>query len=264
MRRHVTANLSLDVVVPSDLVLSIASSRTGQGVDEDLSLLLDGHPVQPEIIIDSHDTRLHRVKVRQGRLDVSYEATVEGREEPLPTSPGDVIRYLRPSRYAESDELAPTAFAEFKGLSGLDLLHGVSSWVGTQLSYVPGSSQPTDGASRTLLSRQGVCRDFAHLCVALLRARGVPARLVSVYAPGLEPMDFHAVCEAYVDGRWLVVDATTLAPRESMLRIATGRDAADTAFLTTISGRTDLVTMDVAATADDLPSDDLSVPVSLG
>lgn len=112
--------------------------------------------------------------------------------------------------------------------------------------------------------RQGVCRDFAHLCIALLRARGVPARLVSVYAPGLDPMDFHAVCEAYVDGRWCVVDSTALAPRSSLVRIATGRDAADTAFLSTIYGWAELTDVEVTATVDTLPSDDLTHVVQLG
>ena len=82
----------------------------------------------------------------------------------------------------------------------------------------------------------GVCRDYSHLTIALLRALDTPARLVAVYAPGCDPMDFHAVTEVAVDGRWLAVDATTLAPRQSLLRIATGRDAADTAFLTNFGG----------------------------
>ncbi len=150
--------------------------------------------------------------------------------------PVDDIVYRRPSRYAESDELGPTAWGEFSMLAGKQLLDAVSSWVGTQLFYVSGSSRHTDGATQTLLARQGVCRDFAHLVIALLRARNVPARLVAVYAPGLSPMDFHAVVEAAIDGQWRVVDATTLAPRETLVRIATGRDASDTAFLTVQSG----------------------------
>ena len=139
----------------------------------------------------------------------------------------------------------------------------MSSWVGTRLLYVSGSSLPTDGAIRTLLSRQGVCRDYSHLVVALLRALGIPARLVAVYAPGLSPMDFHAVAEAWVDERWCVVDATTLAPRSSLVRIATGRDAADTAFLNVLSGRADLVSVNVTAVADVLPGDDLNQLVEM-
>jgi transglutaminase-like putative cysteine protease len=169
----------------------------------------------------------------------------------------DELRYLRPSRYCESDTLGPIARAEFAGLKGQQLLAGVSSWVGQNLFYVPGSSQPTDGAVATLLSRRGVCRDYAHLVVALLRALDVPARLASVYAPGLDPMDFHAVAEAEVDGRWYVVDATTLAPRKSLMRIATGRDASDTAFLSTRRRAVTLRNLEVSAVVDVLPDDDV-------
>ena len=183
---------------------------------------------------------------------------------PAKVDPVDDLVYRRPSRYAESDELGPTAWSEFSDLEGKALLDAVSSWVGTQLYYVSGSSRHTDGATQTLLTRQGVCRDYAHLVIAMLRARNVPARLAAVYAPGLSPMDFHAVVEAAIDGEWRVVDATTLAPRPSLLRIATGRDASDTAFLTIQSGRADLVTMKVEATASpELPADDLTSLVSL-
>ena len=140
----------------------------------------------------------------------------------------------------------------------------MSSWVGTRLNYVPGSSDPIDGAVDTLLAGNGVCRDYAHLVVALLRAVNVPARLVSVYAPGLSPMDFHAVAEGFVDGYWRVVDATCLAPRQTLVRIATGRDAADTAFLDNHKGSIDLTSMTVTATSDgDLPRDVIDELVSI-
>ena len=153
--------------------------------------------------------------------------------------------------------------AEFAGLEGAPLLDAVSSWVGTELSYVPGWSQPTDGAVETLLARQGVCRDYAHLVIALLRALDVPARLAAVYAPGLDPMDFHAVAEAHVGGAWHVVDATALAPRSTLLRISTGRDAADTAFLSSYGGAVTLDAIEVSAVVDVLPSDDMTELVEL-
>jgi transglutaminase-like putative cysteine protease len=129
---------------------------------------------------------------------------------------------------------------------------------------VSGSSDHTDGAVDTLLTRCGVCRDYAHLVVGLLRALAVPARLVACYAPGLSPMDFHAVVEAHVEGRWLVLDATRRAPRATLLRIATGRDAADTAFLSSYGGAVTVAEIEVMATSDgDLPPDDGS-PVELG
>jgi transglutaminase-like putative cysteine protease len=144
-------------------------------------------------------------------------------------------------------------------------LAGVSSWVGSRLGYVAGSSRSTDGAVSTLLAGEGVCRDFAHLTIALLRAMDMPARVVSVYAPGLAPMDFHAVTEAYVQGAWQVVDATLLAPRSSMIRIATGRDCADTAFLSTYGGTVELLDSQVTATVDgQLPGDDPRTLAVLG
>ena len=84
-----------------------------------------------------------------------------------------------------------------------------------------------------------------------------------MYAPGVTPMDFHAVAEAWIDGAWRAIDATTLAPRSSLVRIATGRDAADTAFLTVMSGRADLVEVEVTATVDALPDDDITQLVSI-
>jgi transglutaminase-like putative cysteine protease len=111
---------------------------------------------------------------------------------------------------------------------------------------------------------RGVCRDYAHLAVALLRALEIPARLAAVYAPGLDPMDFHAVAEAGIDGAWYVVDATLLAPRRSLVRIATGRDAADTSFLSSYGGPVTLEAMSVTATvAGDLPTEDVEALTQL-
>ena len=169
----------------------------------------------------------------------------------------ELIRYVRPSRYAESDRLLPTAYAEFGGLQGEELLHAVRNWVFSELRYVSGSSRGTDGAVETLLHRRGVCRDFAHLAIALLRSKNVPARLAAVYAPGLTPMDFHAVAEAHINGAWHVIDPTGLAPRESMLRITAGRDSSDTAFLSTVGGSLSLKELSVTAVVDDeLPVED--------
>jgi len=263
MRRTVEAHLTVEVTAPSELVMAVAvAERTGV-LQESVLVELDGDPLEVRVLSDTHGTRLHRFHSGEGTLTFGYKAVVDGRDDPAPVNERDFIRYTRQSRYCESDVLAPTAKAEFHGLEGLALLDGVSSWVGTRLEYVPGSSLPTDGAVATLLARKGVCRDYAHLCVALLRARDVPARLVSVYAPGLSPMDFHAVCEAYVDGHWHVVDATALAPRSTLVRIATGRDAADTAFMTLLTGSGELTMLSVGAIVDLLPGDDLTQRVEL-
>jgi transglutaminase-like putative cysteine protease len=272
--RQVTARLVLQADAPAEAILQVAvagwpgADTAGASTAEELTLDCDGEPVTAtEIAMPGPGPgRAHVVRLQPGRITVAYRATVRGATaQPLPDE-ADRIIFLRPSRYAESDRLAAVARSEFAGISpGPELLAAVSSWVGTRLTYVPGSSRPTDGAVETLLQRQGVCRDYAHLVIALLRALDVPARLAAVYAPGLEPMDFHAVAEALVDGQWRVVDATLLAPRASLLRIATGRDAADTAFLSSYGGPVQLLSTEVTAvTAGPLPADDVTALVSIG
>ncbi|WP_431802148.1 transglutaminase-like domain-containing protein [Microbacterium sp. bgisy203] len=264
MERDVRSHLELTVTEPADLVLAIAVARQYAPARETFTATLDGAPVTATEFTDHSGTRFHRLKAQPGALVIDYTAHLSGLGDASPGEEYDLFVSSLPSRYVESDVLAPTAAAEFTGIApGADLLAAVSSWVGTQLTYVPGSSGPTDGAVQTLLGRQGVCRDYAHLTAALLRAEGVPARVAAVYAPGLDPMEFHAVAEAWIEGAWRVVDATALAPRQSLVRIATGRDAADTAFLTVLSGRADLDALEVTAVVDDLVYDDVTQLVEL-
>jgi transglutaminase-like putative cysteine protease len=265
MNRTVACRMTAEVLAPATVELQVAVAGHGPG-DERLLITLDGDALTPTALVTEAGGRLHVVCVGAGRLDVSYRAQTVGRSEPVAPGSLDATTYLRPSRYAESDRLAGFAQAELGRLSDpAELLRAVAAWVGTRLTYVQGSSSGTDGAVDTLLAGEGVCRDYAHLTVALLRARDVPARVVAVYAPGLDPMDFHAVVEALVDGVWRVVDPTLLAPRTSLIRIATGRDAADTAFLSSYGGGVRLDTVEVSATVDpELPSDDLDDLVSLG
>jgi transglutaminase-like putative cysteine protease len=266
VHRDVAVRLVATLVQPASVVLSIAVAGVHQLDSESLVVELDGQPVAVDEIGAAVGARLHEAaNLPAGRLTVRYRASVQGSdvavEDALSTRPAiealERITYLRPSRYCESDRLAPVARAEFAGLSGHALLATITEWVGARLTYVSGSSRPTDGAVATYLAREGVCRDFAHLVVAFLRACDVPARVVSVYAPGLDPMDFHAVAEAHVDGSWHVVDATRLAPRSSLVRIATGRDAADIAFMTVSGGKVELNQIEVFAVAQpNLPFDD--------
>jgi transglutaminase-like putative cysteine protease len=265
MDRTVGAELGITAHSEAEVELQVAVARTpGLEVTETLKVVHEGTELPLTEVAAPHDGRLHLVTLPPGFAQVSYEARVRGVGEVPEPSLLDVSLYRRPSRYVQSDALGGFAAAEFGGVRNQDLLAAVSSWVGTRLSYVPGSSGPTDGATETLLGGAGVCRDYAHLVIALLRALDVPARLTAVYAPGCDPMDFHAVVEAHVSGGWYVVDATALAPRSSLVRIATGRDAADTAFMSTNSGRTDLDWSKVTAVADDgLPDDDLDQLVAL-
>jgi transglutaminase-like putative cysteine protease len=264
MRRTVSAWLALDVVGQADLLISLAVASGSYTVDEQLVITHDGQPLAAEEAPMRHGARVHRCRAGSGRIEVRYDATITGRDGPQAVPPADLVEYLRPSRYAECDKLMAFAMDLFGGLQGTDCLRAIEAWVNSRIAYVSGSSDHTDGAVDTLLTRCGVCRDYAHLVIGLLRALAVPARLVACYAPGLSPMDFHAVVEAYVDGQWHVLDATRLAPRVTMLRISTGRDAADTAFLSSYGGTVTVVGMEVTATSDgDLPYDDGSL-VSMG
>ena len=266
MRRIVGAQLDVDISAPTTLELQIAvAPHPNTQVFESLSFVLNGTPITPMEISGVHGNRIHTFEVPVGNLKVEYGATIIGQTDPAPVTDYDRSMYLRPSRYAEADKFfgfAATEFGEY--VDSTTLLEKVSSWVGGRLSYMPGSSDPIDGAVDTLLAGVGVCRDFAHLVVALLRAVKVPARVVSVYAPGLSPMDFHAVAEAFVEGQWRVVDATLLAPRQSLVRITTGRDAADTAFLDNHKGAITLNDIAVTAVVDgDLPKDSIDRLVSI-
>jgi transglutaminase-like putative cysteine protease len=269
MKRTVTAHIDLDVVQPGGrIVFQVAVVKSsGLAIDETLELTLDGTSVPVHEVIGVTGSRFHVVEPEQtGKLLLSYEAAVVGRADKPLVDEFDLIQYRRPSRYAESDKLAAVAQREFGDLTDpQELLAGVARWVGGHLSYVSGSSDPIDGSVDTYLLGQGVCRDYAHLVVAFLRARNVPARLVAVYAPGLSPMDFHAVAEAFVEGEWRVVDGTLLAPRSSLLRIGTGRDAADTAFLDSFGGAMAFNDVTVTAVVDGaLPDDDPRTLVTLG
>jgi transglutaminase-like putative cysteine protease len=264
--RRVSAHLVFQAHKQAEVILQIAVARVpGLQPEEQLTIRRDGEAVNATEVALADGGQAHQLRLDPGQVIVDYAAVTHGAALRPPVTEADRITYLRPSRYAESDRLAAVARNEFAGIStAAELLASVSSWVGTRLSYVPGSSRPTDGAVETLLQRQGVCRDYAHLVIALLRSLDVPARLAAVYAPGLEPMDFHAVAEALVDGQWRVVDATLLAPRASLIRIATGRDAADTAFLSSYGGAVELTVTEVMAMIDGpLPGDDVTALVSI-
>ena len=267
MQRSVSSHIALTVSKPATLALEIAVAQSyldAGAASENFTVTVDGRTVAARELLTQHGTRVHVIDAPVGPVTIDYDARIDGRIDPASADEWDLLRYLRPSRYCESDSLGPTARAEFAGVPQQELPDAVGSWVGTRLNYVPGSSLPTDGAQRTLLARQGVCRDYAHLVVAFLRALDVPARAVGVYAPGIAPMDFHAVAEAYVEGGWQVVDATALGPRESFVRIATGADAADIAFLSIHRGVANVTEQEVTAVVDVLPIDDVTQPVSLG
>ncbi|WP_426996172.1 transglutaminase-like domain-containing protein [Pseudarthrobacter sp. N5] len=260
MERTVAARLVFKTVANTKVALAVSVARNPgyASVNESLSVIAGQDQVPLTELADHHGGRVHYMEFAEPtEVAVDYTASVTGVALPEQASLMELIRYVRPSRYAESDRLLPTAYAEFGGLQGEELLHAVRNWVFGELRYVSGASRGTDGAVETLLNRRGVCRDFAHLAIALLRSKDIPARLAAVYAPGLSPMDFHAVAEAHINGAWQVVDPTGLAPREAMLRITAGRDSSDTAFLSTVGGSLSLKELRVTAVVEGmLPYED--------
>ena len=250
MDRHVHAWMRADVAEGTEVALLIAPSDAPLGAESvTVSSRGQEHPVRE--IRDARGNRMHLISgLSEGPLEISYTAGGVTPAAIAPVDPVDHAVFLRPSRYCEVDEFANIA-AEIVGeREGHERLAAVVDWVHDHLDYVPGASTVTDSARSTYLSREGVCRDYAHLTATLLRASGIPARCVAVYAPGLTPMDFHLVVEALLNDRWCVVDATHMAPRSSMVRIATGQDAADTAFMTTVTGNVTLTGISVGAVVD--------------
>lgn len=177
-----------------------------------------------------------------GDVDIAYSALVDVERAPTRLNglaagprrelPPHVISYLFPSRYCESDRLTPFVGSMFGPMANGDVVRNMADWVYEQVAYSPGSSNGTTTATDTFLMRQGVCRDFAHLLISFARAGGVPARMVSVYAPNLTPPDFHAVVEVWLEGEWRLIDPSRLASEEKLVRIAVGRDATDISFMT--------------------------------
>lgn len=258
MRRHLTSRITATVTDTAEIVLNLAVAANTNPTEETLDITLDGSALNPIEVRDDHDGRWHILRdVSPGDLEIDYRATVEVGGAAGGLEEMERIAWLRPSRYVDTDRLEATAAALFGASAGRSRLQAIQEWIANNLAYIVGSSRVTDGASDTYLARAGVCRDFTHLTVAFLRAGGVPARLVSVYAPGLSPMDFHAVVEAWVDDAWHVVDTTRLAPRQSLVRIGTGADASETSFFTVHSGGVDFGALEVGAVVDgDLPRDD--------
>ncbi|MBL7487762.1 transglutaminase family protein [Frankia sp. AgB1.9] len=273
--RVVSCDLVFGVDEPADIAFQIAVARSGRIHAERLDVTTDARPLpRPTELAGPHGGRLHLLRAPRGTLSVSYRAELVSPEAEQPegraNSAGgqltmEQLTFLRPSRYCPSDHVVGLAVAEFGRLpAGRARVEAITDWIHHRVAYVVGSSAVHDSAEDTLLTGQGVCRDFAHLGITLCRALEVPARFAAVYAPGLDPMDFHAVFEAWIDGGWRTYDATRKVPRSSLVRIATGRDAADAAFADVLGGFANLQAIEVTATVTgNLPVDDHSADVHL-
>lgn len=149
--------------------------------------------------------------------------------------PGDVVKYLMPSRYCQAAEFQNFVIDEFGDLQGGQRIAAMRNWIANKFEYLPGASDTRTTALESFVQRRGVCRDYAHVMIALARASAIPARFASVYAPNVSPPDFHAVAEIYLEGTWHLVDTTGMATASDMARIGVGVDAASVAFLTNYS-----------------------------
>ena len=191
--------------------------------------------------------RYMRVRAQPGTFAVRYEATVDIshhfatpariEEVPIDRLPPEVLPFIYPSRYCQSDRLRRFAAREFGHLRpGYWRVQAIQDWVRSRTAFTIGSSNSSTSALDTLVDQTGVCRDFAHLTIALCRAVNIPARFVTGIdygaAPELGLPDFHAYVEAFLGDRWYLFDPTGIALPTGLVRIGTGRDAADVSFAT--------------------------------
>lgn len=249
MRLSIETTLDYQLTAPADLLLAVEVAQMPDQILVDDQLTVQGVEVLTPVAAEEALGRRTWTHA-EGRVTVHYRAEVDI-DRPTPSLsglkadekrhlPALVVPYLFPSRYCEADRFVSLVEREFGELSGGDQVRAIAAWIRAHVDYVPGASNATTTAADTFIARRGVCRDFAHLMIAMTRAAGTPARMVAAYAWQLEPQDFHAVVEVWLEGRWHLVDATNLAPCEGIVRIGVGRDATDISFLT-IFGEAQLI-----------------------
>lgn len=244
MKFHVSCRLKYEVRPPATLLFNFRPrSSDGQRVlREKLTL---SPRMGTEIVITEPDrNRFDRVRVTEGKeLTVRYEAEVErdfhlfDPETLRKVSPAHLnqaqLPFLLPSRYCQSDRLGRFAWQKFGNIpDAYDQVLKITEWIHENVEYVPGSTDSATSAYDTPMECAGVCRDFAHLGIALCRALTIPARYFTGYAHQLAPPDFHACFEVFIGGHWILFDPTRLAPPNGLVRIGTGRDAADVSVCT--------------------------------
>ena len=226
---------------PSTLIVSVHAQRSASQ-----TILHEQFSVEPpikfkEFAPDGSQNRFIRLDTgRHKKLALSYEASVECDFQtyhagsvaatPVAELEASTIPYLFPSRYCQSDRLSRLAWDLFGAIENPHAkVVAIADWIHDNVEYLRGSTNSMTSAYDTVTQRTGVCRDFSHLAIALCRALNIPARYFSGYAYELDPPDFHACFECFIGGAWVVFDATRLAHLNGLVRIGTGRDAADAA-----------------------------------
>lgn len=245
---HVSAHLEYEAKFPSTLILNIHAQR-----NPSQSILEEQLSIEPRIKVEEFTqeaTGNRFLRLETGRhkaLTVNYTASVDcdfqtyraGAVEPTPIADlsAATIPYLFPSRYCQSDKLSRLAWDLFGHIENPhEKVVAISDWIHDNVEYLRGSTDSMTSAYDTVTQRTGVCRDFSHLAIALCRALNIPARYFSGYAYELDPPDFHACFECLIGGNWTVFDATHLAHLNGLVRIGTGRDAADAAVASIFGG----------------------------
>lgn len=248
VRMKFSIELAYEIIDASaDFIFNIEAAETPYQtiVSEKLSI---SQQVQRDTYVDRRlAARFLRLQAAAGPLTVRYDATVdiehhasspsELQEMPISALPLEALPYIVPSRYCQSDRLQKFATAEFGMLPrGYGRVLAIQEWVRRHVTFQVGSSNGSTSAMDTIIERGGVCRDFAHLMIALCRAVNIPARFVSGIDygadPALGPTDFHAYVEVMLSGRWYLFDPSGVSPPMGLVRLGTGRDAADAAFAT--------------------------------
>ena len=248
IRLQLALELDYQVANPGcDFIFNIHAARTARQQVQDESLQLSQNLAYT---IDTDPVSLNRymrLSAAPGPLRVSYTATVDLHhhradpaliaEVPVARLPTSVLGYIYPSRYCQSDRLGRMAMREFgQRWQGYGRVQGIRDWVQQHTVYTPNTSNSNTSAVDTLLETVGVCRDFAHLMIAMCRAVNIPARFTTGIDygadPALGPTDFHAYVEAWLGDRWYLFDPSGTAIPMGFVRFGTGRDAADVAFAT--------------------------------
>ena len=235
----------------ADFVFNIHAAHTARQTISSESLVLS-QPVTPQIHTDPvTGNRYMRLRGLPGELKLSYMATVDMEhhraepmqlaEVPIRNLPPEVIGYIYPSRYCQSDRLVKMAINEFGQLwQGHSRVQAIQEWVRRHVSFTSNTTNSNTSAVDTLIEQVGVCRDFAHLMIALCRAVNIPARFATGTDYGADPVlgppDFHAYVEVYLGDRWYIFDPSGTAIPMAFVRFGTGRDAADVAFATIFGG----------------------------
>lgn len=258
---NISSKLVYTVDSTSSFVFNIAATNTPYQKTTEENLFITPFTNSEWFELNDFGCRSLRIKVEPCELTIVYNATVQlsldservryFNEVEYKRLPASVLPFLSPSRYCESDRLTRFAWKEFGHLTaGYSRVDEICNWVNKHIDYVPGSTDASSSACDVLIQRAGVCRDFAHVSIALCRALGIPARYVSGYSVGLKPQDFHGFFEVYLEDRWYLFDATRMAPVSGLIRIGIGRDAADTSFAN-IVGMATLQSINVEATSVD-------------